>query len=368
MPQLARYLFRHLVLALLFIMLAITAAVWLAQSLRYVDVVVENGAPLHMFVWLALLTLPTFLSMTLPIALLIAVLFTYQRLTQDSELVAMRACGLSPRDLALPALVLGGITMLLGWALTLYVQPAASRELVSLRYLIQSQFSAALLREGVFNSVDNDFTVYVQSREDGADLKGLLIHDGRNPDKPVTIRAARGQLVEGPNGPQVMVYDGLQQEFDRRTHRLAELSFDSYTVDLSSIMKTENVRVSVPRERSTWQLLSDVDSEVDPVFKARLRAELHQRFAAPPLALAFTLIAACCLLFGEFSRRGQVRRVVLAIGLAALTQGVALGFGQMVGKQAWAAPLLYLAVLLPILLGGLLLWRAGQNGSRAVLA
>jgi len=359
MPKLFAYLFRNLTSALLFITLAVTAALWLAQSLRYVDIVVENGAPLHMFVWLALLTLPTFLSLTLPIALFVAVIFTYNRLTHDSELIAMRASGLSPRSLAAPALLLAVIVTITGWLLSIWVQPMASRQLTGLQYFIQSQFSAALLREGVFNNVDNDFTIYVQSRAADSELTGILIHDGRNPKRPVTIRASRGQLVQGQAGPQVIVFDGLQQEFDREANSISELYFDSYAVGLNAIIKSESVRTSMPRERDTFQLFSDIKTEADPVMRARLKAELNQRFSSPLLALTFTLIATCCLLFGEFSRRGQTRRILMAVGFGIVAETMVLGLGQMVGKYDWAFILIYLANLIPIAVGGALLWLSG---------
>ena len=361
MKKLTTYLLRSLTQALLLVTFSITVAVWLVQSLRYVDVVVENGAPLHMFVWLALLTLPTFLSMMLPIALFVAVLFTYNRLTHDSELIAMRACGLSPRLLAFPALLLAAIISLLGWSLSLWVQPAANRQLVEMQYFIQSQFSAALLREGTFNDLGDGVTVYVARREANAELQGLFIHDERNPQKPVTIRANRGQLVQGERGPEVVVYNGIQQEFDKNQKKLTELTFDSYAVDLQSFVKAGAIRSPNPRERSTWGIITGIATERDPLLQSRLLVELNQRFVGPLLALAFSIIAVCSLLLGQFSRRGQTHKIVLAVFLAVIVQAVVLALGQAVGRNAMALAPLYAAALIPILLGGWLLWRTGQG-------
>lgn len=361
MNRLTAYLLRALVLALVFVTFAVTAAVWLTQSLRYVDVVVENGAPLHMFVWLALLTLPTFLSIVLPIALFVAVLFTYHRLIQDSELVAMRACGMGPHTLARPALMLAGGTMLAGFLLSLWLQPLASRELLKLQYFVQSQFSAALLKEGTFNDLGNRMTVYVARRDQNAELSGLLIHDGRQPAKPVTIRAARGQLVQGQAGPQVIVYDGIQQEYDIASHRLSELTFDSYAVSLDTLVPTMAGRVPLPREMRTIDLIKQMAGEVDTARYNRLSSELHQRFATPLLALGFTLIATCCLLFGDFNRRGNTLRVVWAISLAALLEALVLGMGQAINRNTLAVIPLYLVVVLPIVLGVELLWRSERR-------
>jgi lipopolysaccharide export system permease protein len=361
MLRLHAYLLRALMLGLVFVTLAVTAAIWLTQSLRYVDIVVENGAPLHMFVWLALLTLPAFLGMTLPIALFVAVLFTYYRFIQDSELIAMRACGVSPRGLALPALKLGAGCVLLGYLLTLWLQPVANRELIRLQYFVQSQFSAALLKEGTFNDLGNKMTVYVARREKNSELTGILIHDARDPTKLMTIRAARGQLAQSASGPKVIVYDGIQQEFSPATRRMSELTFDSYAVSLDTLAPSLSDRATLPREMYTTDLIRSLWGSGDKTMQARQRAELHQRIVTPLLALSFALIATACLLFGDFNRRGHVPRVLLAVFWAAVLQGVTLGLGQAVSRSALAAIPLYLFALLPIGLLGYAYARQGET-------
>jgi lipopolysaccharide export system permease protein len=362
MKRLDAYLLRALVLALVFVTLAVTAAIWLTQSLRYVDVVVENGAPLPTFIWLALLTLPTFLAIILPIALFVAVLFTYHRFIQDSELVAMRACGLSPRALARPALMLAAGCVLLGYLLSLWLQPATKAELARLQYMVQSQFSAALLKEGTFNDLGNRMTIYVARREQNAELSGILIHDGRDPANPITIRAARGLLAQSASGPKVIVYDGVQQEYDRAKKRLSELTFDSYAVSLDTLVPEAQDRLAMPREMTTLALISSVLAESNnPVMQARQRAELSQRLVTPLLSLGYTLIATTCLLFGSFNRRGHAGRVALAILLAALTQALVLGLGQAVSRTAFAVIPLFLAALAPILIGGQMFLRQTET-------
>ena len=79
---------------MIFVTGALTAAVWLAQSLRLVDLIVNRGLSAEMFLYLALLILPRFLDIVLPIGAFIAVLFVFNRLMTESELVVMRACGL----------------------------------------------------------------------------------------------------------------------------------------------------------------------------------------------------------------------------------------------------------------------------------
>lgn len=350
MDRITLYLFRSLVQAMVFVTFAITAAIWLTRSLRYIDIVVENGAPLHMFVWLALLTLPTFMGLVLPIAVFVAVLFTYNRLTNDSELIAMRACGMSPRSLARPALYLAGSMTIATFALSLWIQPAALRELTRLQYFVQSQFSAALLREGTFNDLGNKMTIYVSAREDGGRLRGLLIYDARDAQKPITIRADKGQLVEGTAGPQVIIERGIQQQYDRRTARLSELTFDTYALSLNSLIKDKSDRATPPRELSTVQLVSEIGKVTDKKTKGRLYAELNQRFTAPWLALSFSLLALVALLIGDYSRRGQTARIFAAVVGTAGLQAASLALTQAVSKSLWLTVPLYAVTFIPIII------------------
>src|ERR1700730_18385367 len=128
MTALGRYILKQSFNVMLLVTGALTAAVWLAQSLRLVDLIVNRGLSAEMFLYLALLILPRFLDIVLPIGTFIAVLFVFNRLITESELVVMRAAGVSPYFLAKPVLVLSGIGFLFFMILSAYFLPAANRE------------------------------------------------------------------------------------------------------------------------------------------------------------------------------------------------------------------------------------------------
>ncbi len=109
MKGLTRYILRQCFGVMVFVTAALSAAVWLAQSLRLIDLIVNRGLSIDVFLYLAVLILPRFLDIVLPIGVFIAVLFTFNRLTAESELVVMRAAGLSPMALARPVLILAAI-------------------------------------------------------------------------------------------------------------------------------------------------------------------------------------------------------------------------------------------------------------------
>ena len=100
-----RYLLLQLLMPALLATVAFSGAVWLSQSLRFVDLIVNKGLPLATFLYLTVLLFPSLLLVILPFALFCAVLFAYHRLTLESELVVMQSVGLSHLQLALPGVV-----------------------------------------------------------------------------------------------------------------------------------------------------------------------------------------------------------------------------------------------------------------------
>ena len=110
-----RYIFGRIFWWTVFVTACLTCVVWLSQSLKFIEMIVSRSLSVSMFVYFTALMLPTFLALILPIALLFAVLFTYNKLTVDSELVVMRAAGFSQWSLARPALMVGAAATLVGY-------------------------------------------------------------------------------------------------------------------------------------------------------------------------------------------------------------------------------------------------------------
>ena len=90
MARLDRYILHQCFGVMIFVTATLSAAIWLAQSLRLIDLIVNRGLSADVFLYLAILILPRFLNIVLPIGAFIAVLFTFNRLIAESELVVMR--------------------------------------------------------------------------------------------------------------------------------------------------------------------------------------------------------------------------------------------------------------------------------------
>src|SRR5215831_4668915 len=126
MTSLNRYILRQCFGVMIFVTAALSAAIWLAQSLRLIDLIVNRGLSVEVFLYLAALILPRFLDIVLPIGVFIAVLFTFNRLTGESELVVMRSAGLSQLALAKPVLVLAAMAFLILMSLSAFFLPISN--------------------------------------------------------------------------------------------------------------------------------------------------------------------------------------------------------------------------------------------------
>jgi lipopolysaccharide export system permease protein len=348
------YILRQLATSFGFFFVSLTGVLWLSQSLRSVDMIVNKGVSVGLFLYVTGLVLPSLLTLVLPIAAFAAVLYTYHRLTTESELLVMWAAGVSTRALARPALLLAAAVTVMGFVLTLYLSPAGQRELRSMKNTLRSSLAHVLLQEGTFNTIGDRLTVYIRARR-GGELLGLLVHDSSDNGKPVTMMAASGALVMTQHGPRFLMVNGVRQEMDRATGQLSTLQFDRYALDLSQFAPHENVRWREPGERYLHELIILGDNEDDRNNASQMYAEAHDRITAPLYVVVFTLMALASLLAGDFSRRGYSWRVAGALVGAVVVRLMGIGFLNLAAKFPVLTPLMYINLLVPAILCGLLL-------------
>jgi len=332
MTRIDRYILRQLVGGLIAVTAGLAALVWLTQSLRFIELVLDRGLSLAVFIELTSLMLPGFVAVILPITTFVVVLFAYVRMNSDRELVVMRAAGLSPATLARPGIVLAIGAVLIGYALNLWLVPLSHGAFRVWQFEIRNQMAAILLQEGVFSSVGNDLTVYARARDRDGTLRGILVHDSREAGAPVTIIAEQGRITSTPVGPRVVLMNGVRQQMERpqpgQPPRLTVLSFAENSLDLARATRQEEVRSRDSRERSVEELLDPDPAEgLRPREIARFYGEAHQRMSSPLTAFSYALVGLAVALTGQFRRHGGGLRLATGIGITVglLALGLTIG-------------------------------------------
>jgi lipopolysaccharide export system permease protein len=345
----SRYLFRNLAVSTLIATVIVSLVAWLIESLKFFELAVNGGAPIGLFLYLVLLAMPPIVAVVLPIIFFTVILFVYNKLTAESELIVLRALGLSQWRLATPALVLGAIVAAMVFILNAFIAPLANEHLKTLQDITRTQFAGAPLNAGVFNPIGDKMTIYVRAREANGDLSGILIYQEQSDGRPTTTIAKRGVVVDGEHGPEIVVFNVSRQSVDPATGRPRTTEFERGTVDLQQVADVLTARWKEPSERTLPELLSGEQNADDKGFASAFQAEAHNRIGSPFFSFALTLVGLYTLLGGHFDRRGQSRRIITGSVVVLLIQGMSIGLANFARNHFAAIPLLYLAALLPAL-------------------
>jgi lipopolysaccharide export system permease protein len=346
--QIDRYLARELARPFLFFVVVLTGVVWLSQSLQILDTVVNNAQTAPVFLEFTALLLPRAMAMVLPIAAFMATLQTVNRLFADSEIVAMLAGGLGAASLARPVAMFGAAVMVAMALFTWLAAPLAAQRLRDRVAEVRADVASGLLFAGQFLNPSSGLTVYV--RETGAaggGMRGVFVHDRRDPAAEVTYAAREALLQRTDAGPRLVMADGSAQRRDAATGAVTVLRFDQLVFDLSQFMGDASARERKPSELFVTELLNPPDGQ-ERAARGRWLAEGHEQLSAPLYAVTLPLVAVAAIVGGGFSRRGYVGRigVALALGAAVRVAGLAAKSATVATPELW--PLLYV----PPLLGG----------------
>jgi len=336
----ARYIALRITAPFVLIALSLTGLVWLSQSLRFIDFIVNRGLDATMFLYLSSLLIPSLLGVILPIALFLSVLIAYNRLTQESEVVVLKSAGISKIGLIKPALFVAFWVTVFGYIISLYLLPTSYRAFKDMQAFIRDNYVSVLLQEGVFNSPTKNLTVYVRKINENGELKGLLMHDRRIPSKPVTMMAEQGRLIRTSTGPRFILVNGNRQEIDHKSKQLSLLYFDRYALDLSTFTTKSSDRWREPEERYISELFNPND-KIHKHLEQKLRAEGHNRITWPLYNILLTLIGLLAFIGGEFNRRGQWQRILTVNVIALITIGVSISLRNIVAKNADFTSLMY---------------------------
>jgi len=356
LPRLSTYVLGQMIGPTLLFAFLLTAVIWLTQSLRLLDLVINRGQSAPTFVYLTILILPSLLVIILPIAFFAGTLFALNKLNSDSELVVMSAAGFSRAQITLPVLLAAAIVMALTYLCGLYLMPAGQRAMKDKVVDIRADIGAALLNEGEFNTPASGLTVFIRELNSDGTIRGVMVHDNRNKKSPVTYLAVRGQLAQTPAGARLIMFDGTVEQSSHAGGQLTVLNFQRDVFDLDQFAGPARATDRATSERYLSELFSP-DPKLMPKLRNAYIAEGHNRLSQPLYCIAFALIALAAVLRGRRARGANALRLALAaLGAAVVriagygVQGLAVGSPSLV-FLFYLIPLLGAAVAFAVLAG-----------------
>jgi lipopolysaccharide export system permease protein len=324
LPRLSLYLLGQLIGPTALFTFLLTAVIWLSQSLRLLDLVINRGQSAPTFLYLTILVLPGLLVIILPIAFFFGTLFALSKLNTDSELVVMSAAGFSRLQIAVPVFISAAIVMALTYLCGLYLMPAGQRAMKDKVVDIRADIGAALLNEGEFNTPASGLTVFIRELNSDGTIRGVFVHDNRNKLHPVTYLAESGQLAQTPAGARLIMVDGTIEVAGGGGAQLQVLKFQRYVFDLDQFASPTRATDRATSERYLGELFNPGPS-LTPRVRAAYIAEGHNRLSQPLYCILFALVALAAILRGARARGANALRITVAV-LAGIALRIA-GYG-----------------------------------------
>lgn len=347
MTILNRYILKQLFVGFALVLISMTVLVWLTQSLKMIDMIVTKGVSIGIFLKMTVLVLPNFIQILSPLALFAVTLFVYTRMQSDKELMVMKAVGMDNNQIMRAPLIFSGLLLVLGYIFSLFVVPYANTQMREMKWQIKNNLSHLMLQEGQFNSFKN-LTIYIRERLTDGILKGIIVYDTKNPEKPASLIAESGIVYQDKENTQVTFENGLRQEIDRKTNEHSILKFKKYTMSFGDKSGSSS-RVSDVREHSLTHLLTASQEQAESAAKYRkFKVEAMKRLLQPIYNITFVFLAMFGVLAGYYNRRGAVGQVNIVILTALIVQSLALAFENMAAKNLWLSPLMFINAFAPI--------------------
>lgn len=240
----------------------------------------------------------------MPVSLYLALLLVFGRLYSESEMAALNACGVGPRQLYRPVMVAALIGVLLTGSLSLWIAPWANRVEHDIEVQLEARSELAGVAAGRFNRAVNDqVTLFASRRDDDGTLHGIFVKAAAEGERPVVIRAERAiertdddtgwRYVEFQQGVRYSGKPGTAEfdviEFERHGMRLPEQRIDAGRVS---------------REGRTLRTLLDSDRSADA-------AEFQWRVSIPIACIVLALAA--LPLARTAPRKGRYSRIAIAL-------------------------------------------------------
>jgi lipopolysaccharide export system permease protein len=290
MGSIDKYIFRTTLGSFALVLVSLTGVIWITQALRGIDLMTSQGQTILTFLGITSLVIPALVLIIAPIALMIAISHTLNKLATDSEIIVMNAAGLSPYRLFRPFLYATCVVAVMVAFIAAYLAPEGMRRIKQWDADITADVLTNILQPGRFAQLDTNLTIRIRERKPGGLLAGVFIDDRRDPQERVSIIADHGTVLKNASGSFLILEDGNLERFEAGKHDPALVAFGRYAFDMSKFNQNHDVALGI-RERYLWELMYPEQS--DPIYKqipGQFRAELHDRFMSPIYPFAFAAL------------------------------------------------------------------------------
>jgi lipopolysaccharide export system permease protein len=292
-----RYIIKEMLAPFSINVLVFTFLFLMSEMVEITDWIVNYKLNILAVIKIIFFTLPWFLMFVIPMSVMMAVLLTFLRMSNDNEIIALKSCGQSIYRLLPTVLAFALFGCLLTAFITLYGVPQSKTALEEMAMRLAASHADIGLKERTFNDALKDVMLYVNKIDtQNKKLIDIFIEDKRQPDIVSTVVAPEGRLFSEPEKLiyHLLLSNGTIHQTNLKDRSATSIQFDTYKLSLDFKKEIDNYEDrDKHREamsiRELRQYMANRASKDEDYYKVKI--VLHRRFSIPAACLAMGLIA-----------------------------------------------------------------------------
>jgi lipopolysaccharide export system permease protein len=306
-----RYLLKEMMLPFVINTVFFTFIFLMTKILQVTNLIVNYKISMISLLLILIYSIPRFLSFVIPMSVMMAILLTFLRLSNDKELVALKAGGISIYGLIPSVLLFCVMGVALSCIMTVFGMPWGMVSTKTLTYQVAASHVDAGLKERTFNDSFKDVMLYINKIDLKRNiLKDVFIEDKRSQNVVSTVMAPKGTLVSEPDKLEIhlKLYNGAINQVNLEDRSAHSINFNTYDVDLDlkKSLVASNGGPKSEDEMSLGELktyLKSFPKKNEQYFSALI--ELHKKFSIPFACLALGILAVPLGVQSESTKRSM---------------------------------------------------------------
>ncbi len=302
-----KYIAKSIFYPLLTFSCVLTFLVWVTQIFKLLYLI-DKGVNFSEFFKIVILILPSLFFMISPLISVLSVIYTYNKLQNQRQIIILKMTGISNFSIAKPALMIATLITLFTYYISFYLMPLSYNTLKNNLSNFREYYVSNIIDEKIFNQISKHITIYVDKKKPNGLLEGIILFDSQNLNQRSVLFAKTGKIITNNHTPIFHLSDGFKHSFDQNGN-LTKLSFDDLSVEIKNNKNNKNDRDKTSLELYVDEMLWP-DDKLSTNKKIRLMIDGHQRIIWPLFNYCLVFLALSIFLVHQYNRESNIKQII----------------------------------------------------------
>jgi lipopolysaccharide export system permease protein len=353
---LSKYIFKQTLTSVFICTLVFLSVVWLSQSFRTINLIIDKGANISDFFILSAYSFPNWLVISLPFGTFAGCMISYLRLDSDKEIIVMKAAGINTLKISKPAIYVGLMSSAILFITVHFILPLSYKNFKSLQNEIRNSSQELIIKNNIFVDLNDTQTIYVGEINKNNFYEEIFIQDRTDSKQIIELFSKNGFISSKGNKLTLYMNQGTRISTNENNNSTI-MDFKKYNIEIKKniIQSNNDVRVIEYNEYNFFDLIKKANKDIKN--QGKLLAEAHNRNTMSLLPIVFTIIAMISTLTGYQSRKPSIYRKIISISVLILIQSLIIIIKNKAHFNLTFLPIMYLLPFSFIIVGFLILYK-----------